>query len=182
MTVPTINIGISVKDRENVCKGLSRVLAESFLLYMKTHSHHWNVRGPMFQQLHALFGEQYTELWTALDEIAERIRSLGFPEPGTFAEYLRIATIKEIEGPQSAEEMIRDLLAGSEAVRISREVCAMADKVGDDPTVDLLTQRMAVHEKNAWMLRTLIDTGVASPVEPALRAVKPATGKAKKKK
>lgn len=156
-SVPAINIGISDKDRENISKGLSRVLAESFLLYVKTHNYHWNVKGPMFQTLHVMFEEQYTELWTAMDAIAERIRSLGFPAPGTLKEYLALATIKELDGVPSAEEMIRDVLAGSETVsRLSREVMAIADAAGDDSTADLLTQRMQVHEKNAWMLRSLI--------------------------
>ncbi|MDR0934248.1 MAG: DNA starvation/stationary phase protection protein [Burkholderiaceae bacterium] len=165
MTYPAINIGISVKDRENISQGLSRILAESFLLYMKTHNYHWNVRGPMFQTLHVMFESQYTELWGALDAIAERIRSLGFAAPGTLKEYLDMASIKEIEGVPTAEEMIRDVLVGSEAVsRLCREVLALADKAGDDPTVDLLTERMQIHEKNAWMLRTLIDTGAAPVV------------------
>lgn len=168
MAAPAINIGMSVKDRENISNGLSRILAESFLLYMKTHNYHWNVKGPMFQTLHVMFEEQYTELWNALDEIAERIRSLGFAAPGTLKEYLKLASIKEIEGVPDAEDMIRDVLAGSEAVsRLSRDVLALADKAGDDPTVDLLTERMQVHEKNAWMLRSLIDTSVAKPAAKA---------------
>ncbi|MCL1887046.1 MAG: DNA starvation/stationary phase protection protein [Betaproteobacteria bacterium] len=185
MATPAINIGISVKDRENITKGLSRILAESFLLYMKTHNYHWNVKGPMFQTLHVMFEGQYTELWNALDQIAERIRSLGFAAPGTLKEYLRLASIKEMEGVPSAEDMIRDVLAGSEAIsRLSRDVLAVADKVGDDPTVDLLTERMQVHEKNAWMLRSLIDTNVAGVSAPAKtvasRSVK-STAKDKKK-
>jgi len=182
MTVPVVNIGISMKDRENISKGLSRILAESFLLYMKTHNYHWNVKGPMFQTLHVMFEGQYTELWDALDEIAERIRSLGFAAPGTLKEYLRLASIKEIDGVPSAENMIRDLLAGSEAVsRLSREVLVLADKAGDDPTVDLLTNRMRVHEKNAWMLRSLIDVGEGKAAVPA-RAPAGAAAKGKKKK
>ncbi|MDL2284195.1 DNA starvation/stationary phase protection protein [Oxalobacter sp. OttesenSCG-928-P03] len=182
MAAPAINIGMSVKDRENISKGLSRILAESFLLYMKTHNYHWNVKGPMFQTLHVMFEEQYTELWNALDEIAERIRSLGFAAPGTLKEYLRLASIKEIEGVPSAEDMIRDVLAGSEAVsRLSRDVLTLADKAGDDPTVDLLTERMQVHEKNAWMLRSLIDSDKAvAPAKAASRSAKPAA-KARKK-
>jgi starvation-inducible DNA-binding protein len=190
MAVPAINIGISVKDRENISKGLSLVLAESFLLYMKTHNYHWNVKGPMFQTLHVMFEGQYTELWNALDEIAERIRSLGFSAPGTLKEYLNLASIKEIDGVPSAEDMVRDVLAGSEAVsRQSRKVLALADKAGDDPTVDLMTTRMQIHEKNAWMLRSLIDVGTAKmpvPEKPAASrpvsrtAAKPAV-KSKKK-
>jgi len=173
MAVPAINIGMSAKDRENISKGLSRILAESFLLYMKTHNYHWNVKGPMFQTLHVMFEEQYTELWNALDAIAERIRSLGFAAPGTLKEYLKLATIKEIDGVPVAEDMIRDVLAGSEAVsRLSRDVLALADKAGDDPTVDLLTERMQVHEKNAWMLRSLIDNGSGTVTRPAAKSRK----------
>ncbi len=186
MAAPAINIGMSVKDRENISKGLSRILAESFLLYMKTHNYHWNVKGPMFQTLHVMFEEQYTELWNALDEIAERIRSLGFAAPGTLKEYLKLASIKEIDGVPAAEDMIRDVLAGSEAVsRLSRDVLALADKAGDDPTVDLLTERMQIHEKNAWMLRSLIDTGAAkaaAPARAASRSAKPAAKAAAKSK
>lgn len=163
MAVPAINIGMSASERQKISQGLSRILAESFLLYMKTHNYHWNVKGPMFQTLHVMFQDQYTELWNALDEIAERIRSLGFAAPGTLKEYLQMASIKEIEGVPTAEEMIRDVLIGSEAVsRLCREVLEMADNATDDPTVDLLTERMQVHEKNAWMLRSLIDTEVSS--------------------
>ncbi|WAW09030.1 DNA starvation/stationary phase protection protein [Oxalobacter vibrioformis] len=186
MTAPAINIGMNVKDRENISKGLSRILAESFLLYMKTHNYHWNVKGPMFQTLHVMFEEQYTELWNALDEIAERIRSLGFAAPGTLKEYLKLASIKEIDGVPGAEDMIRDVLAGSEAVsRLSRDVLELADKAGDDPTVDLLTERMQVHEKNAWMLRSLIDTGAgtaAVPARVASRSAKPVAKSAAKGK
>ncbi len=164
MSVPEINIGISTKDRSDISNGLSRVLADSFVLYLKTHNYHWNVKGPMFQTLHILFMEQYTELWTALDEIAERIRSLGFPAPGTFREFERLSSIQETEGVPRAEDMIRDLIVCSEVVtRTAREVLEVADKANDQPTVDLLTQRMQIHEKNAWMLRSLIDgdlTGV----------------------
>ena len=175
MKAPVINIGISIKDRENISKGLSRILAESFLLYMKTHNYHWNVKGPMFQTLHVMFEEQYTELWNALDQIAERIRSLGFAAPGTLKEYLRLASIKEIDGVPSAESMIRDVLAGSEAVsRLSRDVLAIADQAGDDPTADLLTERMQVHEKNAWMLRSLIDASEEKAVSPVRAATKSA--------
>lgn len=181
MTVPAINIGMSVKDRENISRGLSGILAESFLLYMKTHNYHWNVKGPMFQTLHVMFEGQYTELWNALDQIAERIRSLGFAAPGTLKEYLRLASIKEIEGVPTAEDMIRDVLAGSESVsRLSREVLVLADQAGDDPTTDLLTERMQIHEKNAWMLRSLIDTGTAKAI-PAKSAAKPASKPAGKK-
>lgn len=180
MAVPAINIGISAKDRETISKGLSRVLAESFLLYMKTHNYHWNVKGPMFQTLHVMFEEQYTELWNALDEIAERIRSLGFAAPGTLKEYLRLTSIKEIEGVPNAEDMVCDVITASETVvRVSRALLEVAGNVGDDPTVDLLTNRMQIHEKNAWMLRSLIDNGAAAvPVKAT--AKKPAS-KGKKK-
>ena len=171
MTVPAVNIGLSPKDRENISKGLSRILADSFLLYMKTHNYHWNVKGPLFQPLHILFGEQYTELWNALDDIAERIRALGHPAPGTLGEYLRLGSLKEIEGELGAEQMIHDLLAGSEALsRLCRDVLVVADNAGDDPTVDLLTQRMQVHEKNAWMLRSMIDVGQPGPAAAAPKA------------
>lgn len=169
MSVPEINIGISAKDRSDISNGLSRVLADSFVLYLKTHNYHWNVKGPMFQTLHVLFMAQYTELWNALDEIAERIRSLGFPAPGTYKEFERLSSIQETEGVPRAEDMIRDLIVCSEVVtRTAREVLEVANSANDQPTVDLLTQRMQIHEKNAWMLRSLIDgdlTGVL-PVPP----------------
>ncbi|MDR1310518.1 MAG: DNA starvation/stationary phase protection protein [Burkholderiaceae bacterium] len=184
MSVPAINIGISEKDRENISQGLSRVLTESFVLYLKTHSYHWNVTGPMFRTLHILFEEQYTELWAALDEIAERIRSLGFFATGMLTGYNRLAASTEKDIAPNADEMIRDLINGSETVsKISREVLAIADKAGDDPTVDLLTNRMQVHEKNAWMLRSLLDTNQATvPVPGKKSAAKTAakTGKSKK--
>lgn len=165
MSVPEINIGIGTKERSGIASGLSRVLADSFVLYLKTHNYHWNVKGPMFQTLHILFMEQYTELWNALDEIAERIRSLGFPAPGTFGEFTRLSSIKESEGVPRAADMIRDLIVCSEAViRTSREVLDVADDANDQPTVDLLTQRMQIHEKNAWMLRSLLDSDQSGPV------------------
>jgi len=158
MSVPEINIGISAKERAAIASGLSRMLADSFVLYLKTHNYHWNVKGPMFQTLHILFMDQYTELWNALDEIAERIRSLGFPAPGTHKEFMRLSSIQETEGVPRAEDMIRDLINCSEAVtRTAREVLEVADAANDQPTLDLLTQRMQIHEKNAWMLRSLLD-------------------------
>ena len=176
MAVPAINIGMSAEVRQEISQGLSEILATSFLLYMKKHNYHWNVKGPMFQTLHVMFEEQYTELWNALDEIAERIRSLGFAAPGTLKEYLELASIEEIEGVLTAEDMIRDVLQGSEAVsRQCRELLEIASEVNDDPTVDLLTQRMQIHEKNAWMLRSLIDTGV-----PVVLPTKKSKGKKKK--
>ena len=153
-----MDIGITKKDREKIADGLSRLLADSFTLYLKTHNFHWNVTGPMFNTLHVMFMEQYTELWTALDEIAERIRALGFPAPGTYAAYARLSSIKEEEGVPNAREMIRLLVEGQEAVvRTARSIAPLADKVSDEPTLDLLTQRMQVHEKTAWMLRSLLE-------------------------
>ena len=138
--------------------GLSRLLADTYVLYLKTHSFHWNVEGPMFQTLHQMFMEQYTETWNAIDLIAERIRSLGEYAPGTYREYARLTRIKETEGVPRAEDMIRLLIEGQEAVvRTAREVLATADEANDQPTLDLLTQRMQIHEKNAWMLRSLLE-------------------------
>ena len=168
-TVPAIDIGISTKDRAAISGALSKVLADSFVLYLKTHNYHWNVTGPMFQTLHVMFMGQYTELWTALDEIAERIRSLGFQAPATFKEFLRLSKIKETEGVLSADSMIRELIAGQDAVtRAAREALKIADKADDQPTVDILVQRMQIHEKNAWMLRSLIDNSASGPAPKAL--------------
>jgi starvation-inducible DNA-binding protein len=159
MAKPTkIDIGIGAKDRTVIADGLSRMLADSYTLYLQSHNFHWNVTGPMFQTLHLLFMAQYTELWTALDAIAERIRSLGLPAPGTYKEFTKLASIKEVEGVPSATDMIRILVAGQEAVaRTARKVFKAADKANDQPTCDLLTQRLQVHEKNAWMLRSLLE-------------------------
>ncbi len=160
MSIPAIEIGISDKDRETISNGLARMLADSFCLYLKTHNYHWNVKGPMFQTLHVMFMDQYTELWNALDEIAERIRSLGFPAPGTMSEFAKLSGIKEVEGVPSAEDMIRDVIVASQAVtRTAREVLDIADKANDQPTIDLMTQRLQIHEKNAWMLRSLLESG-----------------------
>ncbi|MFN0300680.1 MAG: Dps family protein [Burkholderiales bacterium] len=153
-----INIGINATDRKAIAEGLSRLLADSYTLYMKTHNFHWNVTGPMFQTLHVLFMQQYTELWQSLDLIAERIRSLGFPAPGTYKEYVRLSSIKETEGVPAATDMIRLLVEGQEAVaKTAREAFTQANAANDQPTSDLLTQRMQVHEKNAWMLRSLLE-------------------------
>lgn len=153
-----IDIGIAEKDRENIAKGLSKLLADSYTLYLKTHNYHWNVTGPMFNTLHQMFEEQYTELAAAVDLIAERIRALGFPAPGSYKEYARLSSIKETEGVPSAEEMIQLLVDGQEAVtRTAREVFKIAERANDQPTADLLTERMQVHEKTAWMLRTLLE-------------------------
>ena len=152
-----INTGISAEQRSAIVQSLSRLLADSYVLYLKTHSFHWNVEGPMFQTLHQMFMDQYTETWNAIDLIAERIRSLGEYAPGTYREYARLTRIKETEGVPRAEEMIRLLIDGQEAVvRTAREALSVADEANDQPTLDLLTQRMQVHEKNAWMLRSLL--------------------------
>ncbi|WP_371323343.1 Dps family protein [Dechloromonas sp. ZY10] len=154
-----MDIGISKKDREKIAEGLSRLLADSFTLYLKTHNFHWNVTGPMFNTLHVMFMDQYTELWNALDLIAERIRALGVQAPGTYREFSQLTVIKESEGKVSAEEMIKQLVAGQEAVtKTARSIFAIVDKAGDEPTADLLTQRMQIHEKNAWMLRSLLES------------------------
>ncbi|HLU77529.1 MAG TPA: Dps family protein [Burkholderiales bacterium] len=153
-----INIGLSDKERMKIAEGLSRLLADTYTLYLKTHNFHWNVTGPMFNTLHLMFEEQYTELATAVDEIAERIRALGVPAPGTYKDYARLSSVKETEGVPSANEMVQDLVEGQEAVtRTAREVFEVAEKANDQPTADLLTQRMQVHEKTAWMLRTLLE-------------------------
>ncbi|MBS1170108.1 MAG: dps2 [Burkholderiaceae bacterium] len=166
--VPAIDIGISAKDRAAISDALSKVLADSFVLYLKTHNYHWNVTGPMFQTLHLMFMDQYTELWNALDAIAERIRSLGFPAPGTFREFLKLSSIKEVEGTLSADSMIRELIAGQEAVtRACRAALAVADRADDQPSVDIMVQRLQIHEKNAWMLRSLIDSSPAASVKTA---------------
>ena len=153
-----MDIGISKKDRETIADGLSRLLADSFTLYLKTHNFHWNVKGPMFNTLHVMFMDQYTELWNALDMIAERIRALGVAAPGSYAEFAKLTVIKESEGATSATEMIKQLVAGQEAVvKTARSIFPIVDKAGDEPTADLLTQRMQIHEKNAWMLRSLLE-------------------------
>jgi starvation-inducible DNA-binding protein len=153
-----IDIGINNKDRKKIAEGLSRVLADTYTVYLKTHNFHWNVTGPMFQTLHSMFMVQYNELWLATDEIAERIRALGFPAPGTYAEFGKLTSIKDTQGVPKAEEMIKLLVEGNEAVaRTAREVFPVVEKANDQPTADLLTQRMQVHEKTAWMLRSLLE-------------------------
>ena len=152
-----INIGINDSDRKEIAAGLSRLLADTYTLYLKTHNFHWNVTGPMFQTLHLMFETQYTELALAVDLIAERIRALGHPAPGTYAEFAKLSSIKEEPGVPHAEVMIRQLVEGQEAVvRTARSIFPMVEKAGDEPTADLLTQRMQTHEKTAWMLRSLI--------------------------
>ncbi|UBF25318.1 DNA starvation/stationary phase protection protein [Kovacikia minuta CCNUW1] len=156
-TMP-INIGIDEKARGEIAEGLSRLLADTYTLYLKTHNFHWNVTGPMFQTLHLMFEGQYNELALAVDLIAERIRALGFPAPGTYAEFTRLSSISEPSGIPKAEDMIRELVEGQEAVvRTARSVFPLVDQSNDEPTADLLTQRMQVHEKTAWMLRSLLE-------------------------
>lgn len=153
-----IDIGISAEDRKNIADGLSRVLADTYTVYLRTHNFHWNVTGPMFQTLHLMFMTQYNELWTATDLIAERIRALGFPAPGTYSAFGKLTSIKEVDGVPKAQEMIRLLVEGNEAVaRTARSVFPIVEKANDQPTADLLTQRMQVHEKTAWMLRSLLE-------------------------
>ncbi|HKG21269.1 MAG TPA: Dps family protein [Blastocatellia bacterium] len=157
MKAMPINIGIEEKDRREIAEGLSKLLGDTYTLYLKTHNFHWNVTGPMFQTLHLMFEAQYNELALAVDLIAERIRALGFPAPGTYQEFSRLSTIKEEEGVPSAEDMIRLLVEGQETVvRTARSVFPSVERVNDEPTADLLTQRMQVHEKTAWMLRSLL--------------------------
>jgi starvation-inducible DNA-binding protein len=153
-----IDIGIDEKSRGAIAEGLSKLLADTYTLYLKTHNFHWNVTGPMFQTLHLMFETQYTELATAVDLIAERIRALGFPAPGTYAEFARLSSISDAEGVPKAEDMIRQLVEGQEAVvRTARSVFPVVEGANDEPTADLLTQRMQVHEKAAWMLRSLLE-------------------------
>jgi len=152
-----MDTGIPAKQRVAITHGLSKLLADTYVVYLKTHNFHWNVEGPMFQTLHQMFMEQYTETWNAIDLIAERIRSLGEYAPGTYKEYAKLTRIKETDGVPRAEEMVKLLIEGQEAiVRTAREVLPIADEANDEPTLDLLTQRMQIHEKNAWMLRSLL--------------------------
>jgi starvation-inducible DNA-binding protein len=154
---PPINIGISAKDRAAVAGELSKMLADSYTLYLVTHNFHWNVEGPMFNTLHQMFMMQYTEQWTALDQIAERIRALGHYAPGTYAQYAKLSSIHEPKAVPEATEMIRLLVQGNEAVaKTARHALNQADQANDQPSADLLTQRLDIHEKNAWMLRSLL--------------------------
>ncbi|MBC7716731.1 MAG: DNA starvation/stationary phase protection protein [Pseudorhodobacter sp.] len=154
-----INIGISEKDRSAIAAGLSRLLADTYTLYLTTHNFHWNVTGPMFNTLHQMFMVQYTELWAAVDPVAERIRSLGHPAPGSYAQFSQLASIPDAPAtPPKALAMVRILVDGHEAVaRTARGIFALADKASDEPTADLLTQRLTVHEQTAWMLRSLLE-------------------------
>jgi starvation-inducible DNA-binding protein len=152
-----INIGINEQDRREIAAGLSRLLADTFTLYLKTHNFHWNVTGPMFQTLHLMFEEQYNELWTANDLIAERIRALGVFAPATYKEFARLTSIAEEDGVPAATQMVRQLVEGHEtAARTARSVITIAENAADAPTADLLTERLQVHEKTAWMLRSLL--------------------------
>ncbi len=152
-----LNIGISKLDREEIAAGLGRLLADSYTLYLKTHNYHWNVEGPQFNTLHQMFETHYMELATAVDEIAERIRALGLKAPASYSAFQRLATVKEASGDETADEMIRELVLGQEAVtRTARNVMPAANTANDEPTADLLTQRMQIHEKNAWMLRSML--------------------------
>lgn len=152
-----VNIGIDEKQRGEIAEGLSRLLADTYTLYLKTHNYHWNVTGPMFQTLHTMFETQYTELADAVDIIAERIRALGFPAPGTYSEFVELSSISEAKGVPAAEDMIKSLVEGQETVvRTARTVFPAAEGAHDEPTADLLTQRMQIHEKTAWMLRSLL--------------------------
>lgn len=154
-----IDIGLAEGDRKTITEGLSRLLADTYTLYLTTHNFHWNVTGPMFNTLHEMFMIQYTELWNSVDLIAERIRSLGHKAPGSYAQFSSLASIKDAPTePPKALEMVAILVSGHEAVaRTARSIFPSADKAGDEPTADLLTQRLTVHEKTAWMLRSLLE-------------------------
>ncbi len=155
---PVIDIGISDTDRQAIAEGLSRLLADSYTLYLKTHNYHWNVVGPMFNTLHLMFETQYNELALAVDQIAERIRTLGKPAPASYREFSALSSVTEDEDTPDATEMIRRLVDGQEAVvRTARSIFPVVDAANDEPTADLLTQRMQVHEKTAWMLRSMLE-------------------------
>lgn len=153
-----IDIGINEKDRKSIANGLNHLLADTYTLYLMTHNFHWNVKGPMFNTLHLMFETQYNELALAVDLIAERIRALGYPAPGTYSEFATLSSIKEVKGQPKAEVMIKHLVEGQEAVvKTARSIFPVVEKASDEPTADLLTQRMQLHEKNAWMLRSLLE-------------------------
>jgi starvation-inducible DNA-binding protein len=157
-TVPQIDIGIPAEARRQIADGLARLLADTYTLYLKTHNFHWNVTGPMFNTLHLMFEQQYNELALAVDLIAERIRALGHPAPGSYKAYGKLSSIEEAEGVPGAEEMIAQLVRGQEAVvRTARSIFPAVESANDEPTADLLTQRMQVHEKTAWMLRSMLE-------------------------
>jgi hypothetical protein len=156
---PAVNIGISERDRAAIASGLSHLLADTYTLYLTTHNFHWNVTGTLFNSLHDMFMAQYTELWNAVDPIAERIRSLGHVAPGSYAQFGKLASLKDAPAhPPKALEMVRILVEGHEGVaRTARDLFPLADKAGDEPTADLLTQRLTLHEQTAWMLRSLLE-------------------------
>jgi len=152
-----LNIGIDSEQREKIAGGLSKLLADSYTLYLKTHNYHWNVTGPQFNTLHTMFEQQYSELAIAVDEIAERIRALGIKAPGSYSAFAALTAVNEGTGEESAEEMIRELVLGQETVvRTARQAFPAAEAASDEPSADLLTQRMHIHEKNAWMLRSML--------------------------
>jgi starvation-inducible DNA-binding protein len=158
MASQKIDNGISEKDRKAIANGLNHLLADSYTLYLMTHNFHWNVKGPMFSSLHLMFEAQYQELALAVDTIAERIRALGYPAPATYSEFSTLTSIKEVKGVPNATTMIKHLVAGQEAVtKTARSLFPVVDKASDEPTADLLTQRMQLHEKSAWMLRSLLE-------------------------
>jgi len=172
-----MDIGITEKDRKKVAEGLSKFQADTYTLYLKTHYFHWNVTGPQFRTLHLMFEEQYNELWVATDAIAERIRSLDFFAPGTYSEFARLTSIKESTTVPSAEQMIAQLVEGHETVaRVARNLVAIADEGSDEATADLATQRLQIHEKTAWMLRSLLGDRSATK----LSSTKPAAAKVRK--
>jgi len=154
-----VHIGISDKDRSTIAGALSKLLADTYTLYLTTHNFHWNVTGPMFNSLHAMFMTQYTELWNAVDPIAERIRALGHTAPGSYGQFAALSSVPDAPAtPPKALEMVRVLMSGHEAVaRTARSIFPLADKASDEPTADLLTQRIAIHEQTAWMLRSLLE-------------------------
>ncbi len=157
LDAPQIDIGIKGRDREKIVAGLSKVLADTYTLYLKTHNFHWNVEGPMFNTLHLMFEQHYTEAALAVDLVAERIRALGFPAPATYKEFSKLTSIEETEGVPDALDMVRLLVSGHEAVaRTARAAFPSAEKASDESTCDLLTQRLQIHEKTAWMLRSLL--------------------------
>jgi starvation-inducible DNA-binding protein len=158
LSPPPIDIGIPLTERRAIAEGLSALLADSYTLYLMTHNFHWNVTGPQFNSLHAMFMGQYTEQWNAIDVIAERIRAVGFPAPGTYGEFARLTSIREPEGVPDANEMVRQLVVAQEATaRTARNLFPVVDAARDQPTADVLTQRINVHEKTAWMLRSLLE-------------------------
>lgn len=153
-----IDIGISEADRKGIAEGLSKLLADNYTLYLKTQNYHWNVTGNMFQTLHQLFENQYQDLAAANDELAERIRALGFPAPGSFASYNKLSSVKDATGVPKAEDMVKELIADNETViRTARSILPLVEKAGDQPTMDLIADRMQVHEKTAWMLRSIVE-------------------------